>query len=85
MIDDFRIGKTLGQGYSAKVKLAIRAGDDKKYALKILKLGGKISQRQIDDLLVKEDAAIKQLKHRSVVRYYGCRADAVYSKKNGTQ
>lgn len=40
MIDNFRIGRKLGEGYSAKVYHAVRLTDNQEFALKVFKLNG---------------------------------------------
>jgi serine/threonine protein kinase len=80
MIDDFTLGKTLGKGFSATVKLARKANDDQEYALKIIKSSP-------EALLYFEDevAAMEKLQHENIVRYFGSKRDAIWRKESGKE
>ena len=52
-IDGFTLSKTLGSGFSAKVKLAHDANNDE-YALKIFDLTNPVNSKKAVDLLKKE-------------------------------
>ena len=52
-IDGFTLTKTLGSGFSAKVKLAHDANNDE-YALKIFDLTNPVNSKKAVDLLKKE-------------------------------
>ena len=82
-IDGFRLIKTLGSGYSAKVKLAEDAEGDK-YALKIFDLTNPDISREAMKLIQTEIEATKKLDHKHIVKYYKFEDTAVWHKKNGT-
>ena len=61
-IDGFTITKTLGSGFSAKVKLATDS-NDAEYALKIFDLTNPQNNKKAIDLLKKEVEATQKLDH----------------------
>mgnify|MGYP003458935256 CR=1 FL=1 len=75
-LDEFRIIKTLGSGYHAKVKLAVK--DGKEYAIKRFKI-------ETADLSVLEHelTIMKKLEHNNIVRLHDVRKEATYRKQNG--
>lgn len=76
-IGKYEIGKTLGQGYSCKVKYSRDTETGEKYAIKI------IHQDKID-LVQNEVDFIRNLKHQHVIELIDVGKD-IYQKKNGTQ
>ena len=81
-IDGFTIGKTLGSGFSAKVKLAT-SQDGTEYALKIFRLDNPNFNDKAFKLLKEEVEATNQLDHRHVVKYFEFKENATMYKKNG--
>jgi serine/threonine protein kinase len=77
-LDEFKIIKTLGSGYHAKVKLAVK--DGKEYAIKRFK-------QDTADLSVLEHELniMSQLKHNNIVTLYEVRKNATYKKQNGCE
>lgn len=68
-IDGFSLGKTLGSGFSAKVKLAT-SQDGTEYALKIFRLDNPNFNSRAFKLLKEEVAATTKLDHCHVVKYF---------------
>ena len=68
-IDGFTLDKTLGSGFSAKVKLAHDA-NNAEYALKIFDLTKAANNAKAIELLKKEVEATQKLDHKNVVKYY---------------
>ncbi len=62
MIDDFRIGKQLGEGYSAIVYQACRVSDNHQFALKVFQIQGTKGQcREQVQLMLDEVEVMTQL------------------------
>ena len=68
-LDGFTLGRTLGSGFSAKVKLA-KSQDGTEYALKIFRLDNPEFDERAFRLLKAEIEAAEQLTHRNVVKYH---------------
>ena len=68
-IDGFTLSKTLGSGFSAKVKLATD-NENNEYALKIFDLTNAANNKKAIDLLKKEVEATQKLDHKNIVKYY---------------
>ena len=68
-IDNFEITKTLGTGFSAKVKLA-KDQNGKQYALKIFKLGKKHNDERAMKLIKNEVETTLNLDHKHIVKYH---------------
>jgi len=83
-IDGFTLTKTLGSGFSAKVKLA-RDANDAEYALKIFDLTNPVNSKKAVDLLKKEVEATQKLDHKHVVKYYQFEENSTWNKKSGDQ
>ena len=81
-IDGFTIGRTLGSGFSAKVKLGT-SQDGTEYALKIFRLDNPQFDAKAFKLLKDEVEATTQLDHRHVVKYFEFKESAQWIKKNG--
>ena len=77
-LGDYKIIKTLGSGYHAKVKLAEK--DGKLYAIKRFK-------KDTADLTVlnHELAIMSKLDHINIVKLHEVKEDAIYRKKNGCE
>jgi serine/threonine protein kinase len=81
-IDGFTLGKTLGSGFSAKVKLA-HDETNAEYALKIFNLTNPHNNKKAIDLLKKEVEATQKLDHKNIVKYYQFQEAATWNKKSG--
>ena len=68
-IDGYAISKTLGSGFSAKVKLATD-GANNEYALKIFDLTNPRNNKKALDLLKKEVEACNKLQYKHIVKYH---------------
>ena len=82
-LDGFTLGRTLGSGFSAKVKHGTSA-DGSEYALKIFRLDNPQFNDKAFKLLKEEVEATTQLDHRHVVKYFEFKERANMIKKNGT-
>ena len=82
-IDSYTLGRTLGEGFSAKVKVGV-APDGTEYALKIFDLDNPKFNSKAFKLLQEEVNAATQLKHPNVVCYHDFRKDALMNKADGT-
>ena len=83
-IEGYSIGRTLGSGFSAKVKHAT-AADGTEVALKIFRLDNPNFNEKAFKLLKEEVEATTQLNHKNVVRYFEFKEHAIWNKKNGSQ
>ena len=83
-LDNFTLGRTLGTGFSAKVKVG-QAEDGTSYALKIFDLSNPNFNERAFKLLREEVESTTQLEHEHVVRYHDFKEDAVLKKANGKQ
>eukprot|EP01017_Pseudomicrothorax_dubius_P032149 TRINITY_DN4176_c0_g2_i4.p1 TRINITY_DN4176_c0_g2~~TRINITY_DN4176_c0_g2_i4.p1 ORF type:complete len:469 (-),score=107.60 TRINITY_DN4176_c0_g2_i4:27-1433(-) len=76
LADNYLILRTLGSGFSCKVKLAINAQQNKHYAVKILK-------NNKDHFAEKEIQVARGLQHENIVTVYEILQNVRYVKKNG--
>ena len=83
-IDGFRLIKTLGSGYSAKVKLAVDS-EGNQYALKIFDLSNPDISQEYMKLLKQEVEATKKLDHKHIVKYLKFEESTIWRKKNGSE
>lgn len=83
-IDNFTLGRTLGSGFSAKVKVGM-AEDGTEYALKIFNLQNPNFNARAFKLLREEVEATTSLEHDNVVKYHDFKEDAIMIKANGKQ
>ena len=81
-LDNFTLGRTLGSGFSAKVKIGI-APDGTEYALKIFDLNDPNFNKRAFKLLREEVAATTSLNHENVVRYHEFNENSTIQKENG--
>ena len=81
-IDGFTLGRTLGSGFSAKVKHAT-AQNGTEYALKIFRLDNPNFNDKAFKLLKEEVDATTQLEHRHVVKYFEFKEQAQWIKSDG--
>lgn len=82
-LDNFRILKTLGTGYSGKVKLGQDLATGQTFALKIL--SGNHPQEQLLQALQHEFNILRNLTHPSIVKMYDLKSGAYVSRKKGTK
>ena len=75
-IDHFTLDRTLGSGFSAKVKLATSSKDGEKYALKIFRLDNPNFDARQFKLLKEEVQATQQFDNKHVVKYYEFKEEA---------
>ena len=81
-LDGFTLGKTLGSGFSAKVKIG-KDTQGNEYALKIFDLNNPNFNRRAFKLLREEVAATTQLNHENVVRYHEFNENSMIQKPDG--
>lgn len=82
-IDNYTLGKTLGSGVSAKVKL-VTDQTDKQFAMKIMRFDKELSQEKLVKLLRDEVAIIKELRHQNIVNVHDYKEQAIWFK-NGKE
>jgi serine/threonine protein kinase len=78
----YTIGRTLGSGFSAKVKLGT-ASDGSEYAVKIFRLDNPDFNARAFQLLRDEVQSVQTLDHKHVVKYFEFNENAVWYKKSG--
>ena len=81
-IDGFNIGRTLGSGFSAKVKEGFNA-DGSKIALKIFQKDKPGFSQEFIKLCRTEIEKTSKLNHPSLVKHFTFKEDAVYTHKDG--
>lgn len=85
-LDEFEIERTLGSGYTGKVKLGRSKKDDELYALKILDPTKKADEK---DLILKslqiEERFLKEVEHKNIVKFQGLVEKGVYRSKGRTK
>lgn len=83
-LDGFTLGRTLGSGFSAKVKVGIDS-EGNEYALKIFNLNDPNFSKRAFKLLKEEVAATTQLKHENVVCYHEFNENSNITKNGRTK
>ena len=83
-LDGFTLSRTLGSGFSAKVKLGT-SQDGTEYALKIFRLDNPQFNERAFKLLKEEVDATTQLDHQHVVKYFEFKERATMIKSSGQQ
>ena len=83
MIDHYRLGRTLGKGFTAKVKHATTE-DGTEYALKIFRLENPEFNEAIFKNLKREVEATSALEHEHVAKYFEFKESAIMTKSDGT-
>ncbi len=83
-IDQYTLGRTLGSGFSAKVKLG-QTPDGNEVAVKIFRLDNPEFNKRAFQLLKDEVQSVQTLEHKHVVKYFEFKENAVWNKKNGQQ
>ena len=81
-LDNYTLGKTLGSGFSAKVKLGTLPNGDQ-HALKIFRLDNPAFDEKAFKLLTEEDELIIQLNHENIVKIYTFSERATMHKASG--
>ena len=84
-LDNFKTTKTLGSGFSAKVKLAYDQETGKDYALKLFDLENPKNNKKAIELLRKEVQATKNFDHKHIVKYYSFKEESTYTKTSGRE
>ena len=82
VIDEYKVSKTLGEGFSAKVKLA-EGPDGKQYALKIFDLSKESNNKNAMRYMKEEVQMTMNLSHKNIVKYHNFKEDAVLQKADG--
>ena len=80
----YTLGRTLGSGFSAKVKLGT-AADGASYAVKIFRLDNPEFNQRAFQLLRDEVQSVQTLDHKHVVKYFEFNENATMTKKSGAQ
>lgn len=83
-IGNYTLGRTLGSGFSAKVKLGTDP-EGNEFAVKIFRLDNPEFSQRAFQLLKDEVQSVQTLDHKHVVKYYEFNENAVWKKKNGEQ
>ena len=81
-IDGYTIGRTLGSGFSAKVKLAT-SSDGTEYAIKIFRKDSPKWDENTFKLVKNEIESTAQFDFKHVVNYFHFSEDSTYYKNNG--
>jgi len=79
LLDEYKIVKSLGTGYSGIVKLAINKEDNKEYALKILNKKKPNFDKLVDGLR-KEAKILTNLQHPNIVKFYKFTTEGVHTR-----
>ena len=82
-IDEYQLSKTLGEGFSAKVKLAT-GPDGKQYALKIFDLSKESNSKNAIKYMKEEVAMTMNLSHKNIVKYHDFKESTTMTKANGS-
>lgn len=80
-LDDYILIKTLGSGYSAKVRLAYHESSKKYYAIKIIHCKSHLDSNI--KAIFNEISLLSQFSHENIVNLLKYNENAVYIKKNG--
>ncbi len=83
-LDNYKIIKTLGEGYSGKVKLGKDKETGQLHALKILNIQ-KLNQKNLKNCLISfqaEITALMKIKHQNIIGYVDYKKDGLYTTKN---
>lgn len=73
-LDNYKLVKTLGQGYHAKVKLGLNPNDNKYYALKIFKKTHDFEKNK--ETLLKEFQVMQGLNHPNLINLISIKPEA---------
>ena len=86
MLDDFMIIKTLGHGYTGKVKLGKNKSTGKLFALKILdpKDMSLAKLKKVSESLKNEFSVLQKLDHVNVIKLFSYKGNGKYRSFNGT-
>lgn len=83
-LDRFTLGKTIGSGFSAKVKIGTDESGNQ-FALKIFDMNNPNFDRTAFNLLQQEFNSTADLQHPNIVRYFEFKESATLTKANGSQ
>jgi serine/threonine protein kinase len=83
-LDHYYLTKTLGAGFSAKVKLAHK-DDGSEYAIKIFDLSNSQNNAKFMNLLRDEVEATMKLNHQHIVKYHEFNEASIMKKANGKE
>lgn len=83
-LDNYTIGRTLGAGFSAKVKEGIQS-DGSKVALKIFFKNKPNYSNDFMKLCETEIEKTRKLNHPSLVKHFSIKPDATYKHKDGRE
>ena len=81
-VGQYTLGRTLGSGFSAKVKLGTNPSGDQ-FAVKIFRLDNPEFNQRAFQLLRDEVQSVQTLDHKHVVKYFEFNENAIWNKKNG--
>ena len=83
-IGQYTLGRTLGSGFSAKVKEAT-SSEGQQFAIKIFRLDNPEFNVRAFQLLRDEVKSVNILDHKHVLKYFEFNENAVWNKKDGSQ
>mmetsp|Transcript_34402 Transcript_34402/g.91073 ORF Transcript_34402/g.91073 Transcript_34402/m.91073 type:complete len:619 (+) Transcript_34402:295-2151(+) len=81
MLEDYRLGHTLGQGHFASVKLAQRQSTGKMVALKIIELDAAAPRQQ--EMIYRELTSMQQVQHENVLSLERTVTNVPFPRENG--
>lgn len=86
-LDNYLVLKTLGTGYTGKVKLCQEMSSNNLFALKILDPTKMETEKlaKVVKSLENELAVMRRLNHKNIVNFLGLNTDGLYTTKKGTQ
>lgn len=84
-LDGYTLKKTLGEGFSGKVYLAVDA-DNNKYAIKVMQLDTNMNanRQKILHMLETEVSALKELHHKNVIKLIDFKSEATMKRSVGS-
>ena len=82
ILDKYSLTKTLGCGFSAKVKLGIDE-EGNEFAIKIFDMDDKRNSKRQMELIKQEVESTKQLNHKNICKYYDYQENRTLEKLNG--
>ena len=82
ILDQYSLTKTLGSGFSAKVKLATDK-DGNEYAIKIFNMENPMNDQRQMELIKQEFEAAKKLDHKYICKYHDFQENKTLQKPNG--
>ena len=70
ILDDYELGRTLGEGGFGKVKLGISRENKSQVAIKFMDIGSELGSANMIQGIYKEAEALKALSHKHIVKLY---------------